>query len=275
MYPDTRVIHIFPATPRSNSKAAGIAEWLRRCVSMLFVALLVFSLSGCLKRLTEVGETPELSAIDGDITARDDYPGTIQTPMPAPEPTVTSANSLWRPGSRAFFKDLRANRVGDIVTVVIEVADSASLSNATARSRNNDEQLSISALGGLEDTVTRVLPGEPDLGNLYGIDSETNNAGQGTIERNENIRMRVAAIVTQALPNGNMVIYGRQELRVNYEIRELHVAGIIRPQDIESGNAISFEKIAEARVAYGGRGQIHDVQQPRYGSQVADILLPF
>ncbi|MCH9780191.1 MAG: flagellar basal body L-ring protein FlgH [Alphaproteobacteria bacterium] len=248
---------------------------LRRWTTRAIAVMLVLLVAGCVDRLTKVGETPELSAIDDNITERDDYPGTIQMPMPDTLPETFNANSLWRPGSRAFFKDLRATRVGDIVTVVIEVADSASLSNETSRSRNNDEGLSISALGGLEDTVTRVLPGQPDLGNLYGIESDSSNAGAGSIERNENIRMRVAAIVTQSLGNGSMVIYGRQELRVNYEVRELHVAGIIRPQDIDSGNAIAFDKIAEARVAYGGRGQINDVQQPRYGSQVADILLPF
>ena len=247
-----------------------------RVVMLLQIGLLllVLFLSGCsLGKLEEVNKVPELSPLQSP-TERSEYQP-VTMPMPTPRQRQRVANSLWRPGSRAFFEDLRAARIGDIVTVSINVQDSASVSNATSRSRDNTTSSGITDLAGLEDTVTDLLPGTPSLANLFGADGSGSHSGSGTIERNETIRMSVAAVITQELPNGNLVIYGRQELRVNNEVRELHVAGVIRPQDIDNSNAVAFERIAEARVAYGGRGQISDIQQPRWGAQVADILLPF
>ena len=128
---------------------------------------------------------------------------------------------------------------------------------------------------GYESSLSRVLPEAILPGSLIDLDSKTSNEGLGTIERDETIELKIAATVSQKLPNGNLVIHGRQEVRVNYETRDLQIAGVIRPEDISSSNTISYEKIAEARIAYGGRGQITDVQQPRYGTQVIDILFPF
>ncbi len=238
------------------------------------LGLVCLGSAGCsLDRFSKVNEEPELSPMSDPTLAEDYRPVTL--PMPTPEPRERQVNSLWRSGSRAFFQDLRASRIGDIVTVRIDVQDSAQLSNQTSRARSSEEDLGIGGLAGFGETLQDILPGTPDLGNLVDTESDSNSSGSGSIQRNESIQMNVAAVVTQRLPNGNLVIYGRQELRVNFEVRELHVAGIIRPQDIDANNAIAFDKIAEARVAYGGRGQITDVQQPRWGQQVADIILPF
>ncbi len=79
----------------------------------------------------------------------------------------------------------------------------------------------------------------------------------------------------QMLPNGNMVVAGRQEVKVNQELRELRVAGIIRPQDINMNNTIPYEKIAEARITYGGDGSISRQQLRGYGEGVVDIVLPY
>ncbi len=114
-----------------------------------------------------------------------------------------------------------------------------------------------------------------DPGNLVGLNSGSTSEGSGSIRRNEEIELKLASVITDVLPNGNLVIYGRQEVRVNFEVRELAIAGIVRPEDITSANTISYEKIAEARISYGGRGQITDVQQPRYGQQLYDIIFPF
>jgi flagellar L-ring protein precursor FlgH len=193
-------------------------------------------------------------------------------PMPKPEQASYNANSLWRNGSRAFFKDQRAARIGDLLTVTVNITDKANLSNETQRSRTAKEDSGINAFLGSQ-TITqanKILPGK-----ILTTDSTSSADGKGSVNRQESLTTNVAAVVTQVLPNGNLVVEGKQEIRVNFEIRELIVAGIVRPEDIQSDNTIDSSKIAQARIAYGGRGQITDVQQPRYGQQVMDVLLPF
>ena len=195
--------------------------------------------------------------------------------MPAPIQARHNPNSLWRKGSRAFFKDLRASQVGDIVTVIIAVDDQADIENETTRTRTTDEDADAIALLGYEAALNSILPQAVNPASLLDINSTTTNTGTGTIERDEQITLEVAAIVTQVLPNGNLVLHGRQEMRVNFEVREIQIAGVIRPQDITTANTVTHQQIAELRVAYGGRGQISDFQQPRYGTQIIDILFPF
>jgi flagellar L-ring protein precursor FlgH len=193
-------------------------------------------------------------------------------PMPTPQPASYSPNSLWRNGSRAFFKDQRAHQVGDILTVKVKITDKASLENETSRSRKNNEDSGIdNFFGKSKIPIMNVAPG----GRIFTADSNAQSDGKGSIDRKEELLTNVAAVITQLLPNGNLVVEGKQEIRVNFEVRELVVAGIVRPEDIESDNTIDSSKIAQARIAYGGRGQITDVQQPRYGQQVLDVLLPF
>jgi flagellar L-ring protein precursor FlgH len=194
-------------------------------------------------------------------------------PMPAAQPATYNPNSLWRNGSRAFFKDQRAHQVGDILTVKVNFTDKAAIANETQRSRANGEDSGVTDFIGsktIKNPATSVLPGR-----ILTADSTASSAGKGSVNRQEALQTNVAGVVTQVLPNGNLVIEGKQEVRVNFEVRELVVAGIVRPEDIESDNTIESTKIAQARIAYGGRGQITDVQQPRYGQQVLDILLPF
>lgn len=240
----------------------------------IIVATIVFaSLGGCsaIDRLKNVGEQPKLSSIDNP-TAQPGYKP-VQMPMPTPQPAVYSANSLWRNGSRAFFKDQRAAQVGDIVTVKVKITDKAEIENATKRQRTNKEDSGVTDFIGskvINNPATAVLPGR-----ILTADSSASSEGQGSVNRSEQLQTNIAAVVTQILPNGNLVVEGKQEVRVNFEVRELIVAGIVRPEDIESDNTIDSAKIAQTRIAYGGRGQITDVQQPRYGQQVLDVLLPF
>jgi flagellar L-ring protein precursor FlgH len=228
--------------------------------------------SGCssIDRLSQIGETPKLSSIDNPTTAPGYKP--VQMPMPKPEAVSYNANSLWRNGSRSFFKDQRAHQIGDLLTVTVNITDQANFANETQRSRTVTEDSGITAFLGsnLLTGKTTALPGR-----LLTADATSNSDGKGSIQRQETLQTNIAAVVTQLLPNGNLVVEGKQEVRVNFEMRELIVAGIVRPEDIQSDNTIDSSKIAQARIAYGGHGQISDIQQPRYGQQVMDVLLPF
>jgi flagellar L-ring protein FlgH len=229
-------------------------------------------LSGCAAydRLVNVGQQPPLSAVDNP-TARAGYKP-VQMPMPAVQPASYNPNSLWRNGSRAFFKDQRAHQIGDILTVMVNITDKANIANETQRSRANTEDSGIDNFFGKSKIP---ILNAPVGTRIFTADSAASSDGKGSVQRQEALSTNVAAVVTQVLPNGNLVVEGKQEIRVNFEIRELIVAGIVRPEDIQSDNTIDSSKIAQARIAYGGRGQITDVQQPRYGQQVLDVVLPF
>ncbi len=237
---------------------------------LITAAALSTAACGAPDRLRNIGRAPALSAMENPQA----QPGYRPVSMPMPEPMAIShnPNSLWRNGSRAFFRDQRAQRVGDILTIKVKITDQATVQNTTTRSRNNTENFGAPNLFGLENAA-RVRGIDPS--NLVTLNGQMGNEGRGAINRSEQLVTNVAAVVTQILPNGNLVLEGKQEIRVNFEVRELIVAGIVRPEDIESDNTIDSAKIAQARIGYGGRGQITDVQQPRYGQQVMDVLLPW
>jgi flagellar L-ring protein precursor FlgH len=196
-------------------------------------------------------------------------------PTPGPQEPPLSANSLWRPGSRTFLRDQRAAQVGDLVTVLVSIQDEAELQNSTERTRDNSETLGIPRLLGLDASYLRFFPNSFDPTRMVEGNSAAASAGDGSIRRNETVTLRLAATVTQVLANGNLVVAGRQQVRVNHEMRDLSVAGVLRPSDIASDNTIRHDRLAEARISYGGRGTVSDVQQPRYGQQILDAILPF
>lgn len=234
------------------------------------LACVALSACGSLERLSEVGRPPEMSK-SGDPTKDPNYrPMTM--PMPKPEAAPNAANALWRQGSRAFFKDQRAAQVGDIVTVVVSMTDSAQLNNVTTLTRSGSE---AAGMGGAFGLTSRLGPSIPDPTKALNLTSANNNTGNGKIQRNEQVTLRLAGVITQLLPNGNLVVAARQEFVVNSELRELKVTGVIRPQDIASDNTVLHDRLAEARIQYGGRGQMTELQSPRWGQQLMDIVLPF
>jgi flagellar L-ring protein precursor FlgH len=238
---------------------------------------LTATLAGCstFDKLSTVGEAPKLSAIE-DPTAQAGYRPVY---MPMPDVVVASyqPNSLFSNEARGFFKDQRAHKIGDILTIIVTIDDSAQMSNATARTRKSSNEAGVGGvLGSIFGGLGGGVPGvDISADGSISTDSGLSDNGNGSVNRKESLETQVAAVVTQVLPNGNLVIEGRQEVRVNFEVRDLIVAGIVRPEDIHADNTIPSSKIAEARISYGGRGQITDVQQPRYGQQIADAILPF
>ena len=256
----------------------NIASRKTRRLSIVAAVVAATSLSGCnlATRLSEVGRGPALTNIENPTAKPECRP--VSLPMPAPQVAEENPSSLWRNGARAFFKDHRAKEIGDIVTVKLELSDSATLENSTERDRNDGEDTNVSSFLGQERRFAEILPLAAegvDPTSLFSFNSVHQTNGEGDIERSEDINLTFAAVVTQILPNGSLVVMGRQEIMVNAELRELMVTGVVRPEDIESDNTISHEKIAEMRVAYGGRGTLSGLQQPRWGTQVWDIIFPF
>lgn len=246
-----------------------------RTLSMMILASM--TLTGCASTLEEVrtaGKPPEVTPIENPAYAATGRRQVVM-PMPAQQLSQASSNSLWKAGSRQFFNDPRASNIGDILTVLIQINDQAQLNNSTGRTRKSTMDGGVTNFFGLEQLPGKVLPESFDPSTMVGASSNGAFAGQGQVARNEKVDMTVAAIVTQVLPNGNLVVAGRQEVRINNELRELLVSGIVRPQDITSANQVRHTQMAEARISYGGRGQITAYQQPPKGQQILGAISPF
>lgn len=253
---------------------------MKRILPLLITAALVAS-CGSVGKLKMVGKAPKLSVPEVTPSpplqaslGRQGSADRAGVGEKAPNPAAPSA-SLFRTGAGAFFRDQRAGRVGDILTVRIKIDDRADFGNTTSRSRTGSENAGLSALLGLQSPLTKFLPGGVDPAKLVAADSTSKSDGTGTISRKETINMTIAATVVGVLPNGNLAIRGKQEVRVNYELRELVISGIVRPEDIARDNSIPHTQIAEARISYGGRGRLSDAQQDRWGQQIYDALFPF
>lgn len=239
----------------------------------LIALVALVPLAAC-STVKEAMRGPELAPVGypSALVPREAMP-LVSAREPAPQPA--SSNSLWRVGARAFFNDQRASRVGDILTVQIDIDDSAKTINSTTSSRASGMKAGVPHLFGLESSLGRILPGGFDPASAVETNSSTSNAGQGAVNRSEKISLTIAAVVTGVLANGNMMIQGTQEVRTNTDLRQLTVAGIVRPEDISSANTIRHTQIAEARISYGGRGDISRVQKTPAGQSLLERFSPF
>lgn len=232
------------------------------------VIVVIVLLGGCATDPREIGREPQLTPVGAGLR-------TERVPIssePSPVPQYRPGNSFWQDNGADLFRDARAMKIGDVVTVKISIRDKASLDNNTERSRDSKRNLNLDLKYDMKTPLTKGS-GEGNI--TSSIDGKTSTEGKGAITRSESIELLVAAVVTGIMPNGNLIISGSQEVRVNFEVRVLSVAGVVRPRDISTENMVSYDKIAEARISYGGRGRITEVQQPAWGQQVLDWLLPF
>ncbi|WP_410218784.1 flagellar basal body L-ring protein FlgH [Paracoccus sp. (in: a-proteobacteria)] len=237
-----------------------------------YLLCLVLAASGC-ARAAHIGRPPELTSVrdSEEFIAMTNPP--LDLPVDSGRPEASA--SLWAGSQSSLISDRRAAIRGDILTVVIQIDDKAEISNSSGRTRNSKESLSIPQMVGIPQRLADKLPEGAGFDNLADASSSSNYKGAGNISRRDKLTLRVAATVVDTLPNGSLQIEGTQEVRVNFELRELTVSGFVRPADIGRNNEIAYDRIAGARISYGGRGQISDVQQPRYGQQIADVLLPY
>lgn len=240
--------------------------------------LMTALISGCTGRLNDLGQAPAFTPIAHNqeyLAGVDRRHLNVLDQRDRPTAAKYAEGSLWNSGPTSLFGDRRARTLGDIMTVVIEISDQASINNSSNRARSGSDDLSIPNFLGIPQVLNKSLPDGADLGTAVGVSSSSSATGNGSISRNEEITLRIAATVAEVLPNGHLVVKGTQEVRVNNELRDLQVAGIVRPADISRQNEITYDKIAGARISYGGRGLISDMQQPRYGQQLADTILPY
>jgi flagellar L-ring protein precursor FlgH len=235
---------------------------------MRFAPLALILLGACTS-VKDFGREPVMTPVGSGLYAS-------RAPLPVeafPAPHKASYHSLWDDSRANLYQDPRAAKIGDILTVKISINDKATLDNSSRRQRDSSTGLSASY-----EAATNPNIGDPfaaDGGGSIGLGAKSGASGTGSIDRSEKIDVSIAAVVTEVLPNGNLLISGSQEVRVNFELRLINVTGIVRPRDISTGNTINYEKIAEARISYGGRGRITEVQQPRWGQQVIDAIAPF
>ena len=239
------------------------------------ILLLLLLLPGCgvMTELSNAGRAPPLTPITNPTDAKNYQP--VSMPMPASPEAPQSPDSLWQSNARAFFKDQRASRVGDILTVLVSINDDANLKNNTSAGRTGTTSFGFGNFFGLENLVPKVFGSGTNSASLVSATGSGSSTGTGQIQRNETVTLSLAGEITQILPNGNLVVDARQEMEVNSELRILQVAGIIRPEDITSDNTVASDQLAEARISYGGTGTLSNMQAPRVGQQIVDAVMPY
>lgn len=246
---------------------------MKKTTFLIFVSSCMLSGCNLASKLSNVGDPPDMSQIQNPTLVSDYRP--VSMPMPAPEPERHSVNSLWQTGSRAFFKDQRANRVGDIITVIVDLNRTNKIDTSHTYNKTSTRKSGITNLFGYESKFRTIFPSPVDPANLINTVNNPNQTGTGKFGSTDKLDLKIGATIVQILPNGNLVIQGRQEVLIQTELRIIEVKGIIRREDIASNNTIPYSKIAEARIASGGRGDISDLNSVPWGQQVLNKILPW
>ena len=222
--------------------------------------------------LNRVGRAPEFTPMENSYEHSAMY---SNLPVSSDDRAPTDHSSLWTSQRSSLLGDHRAQRTGDILTVVVEIDDQAQFSDTTGRSRSGSENMGMPSLFGIPQRLDATMPAGASASSLVSASSSSTFNGNGSVSRNESVTLRLAVTIVEELPNGVLRIEGQQEVRVNNELRQLLISGYVRPDDISRQNEITYDKIAQAQISYGGRGLLTDAQQPRYGQQLVDQLVPF
>ena len=241
-----------------------------RSIKFVTCLLIIFITNGCntADRIQNVGKIPHLNS---NLQENNIYQYGDDI-----EELYNNNPSLWQSNNTSFLQNHTTRKYGDIIKINVKFSDDAKLANASQRQRKTTENLLIPRLFGAQKHIKEAFSGEDDKPEtIASLSGSNTNLGKGAIDRSEKINMQIAAMVMKNLPNGNLYVQGTQEIRVNYEVREVYISGIIRPEDISIDNSVDASKIAELRISYGGRGHMSDIQQPRIGIQLIDILSPF
>jgi flagellar L-ring protein precursor FlgH len=213
-------------------------------------AIIIMILFAGLAAAEKPKKQPEKSALDQTLDQIAAAQGT--------EHQTIQPGSVWT--STALFSDLsadlRARRVGDIVTILVREKASAVSSGTVKTQRNSSLQASISAAGG----ITR--PTGP-LVNLAKAGTNSALDGQGATTRDTTLTASISTVVTQVLPNGSLVIQGTKNVKINTENQVLGLRGIVRPVDLSAGNMVSSDRVAQMDLQVNGKGVVGDsVKRP-------------
>jgi flagellar L-ring protein precursor FlgH len=180
--------------------------------------------------------------------------------------------SLWQGSGGGLVDDFKARGKGDILTVVISETASASKEATTGTSRASDVAAGIPNLMGLEKAgINKYM----DLSKLLNASVSSKFNGSGSTTRKENLNATITARVIDVLANGNMLIEGHRNVLVNNEDQIIILTGTVRPRDVTPDNLVNSNLIADARIAYSGKGIISDRQQPGWLMGVIDKVWPF
>jgi flagellar L-ring protein precursor FlgH len=193
-------------------------------------------------------------------------------PMPEPRATLDEDGGFTY-GGGSLFSRRRAREVGDQVTIRIVHATQADSSANTALKRGSETSGSVSALFGIETALASIPGGGPSLS--LGASTTNDFDGTGATTRSGTLLATLTARVVEILPNGQLVVAGRQAVKINNEVEYLALTGVLDPRAIASDSSVSSTALADVRIEYSGQGVVAGKQRPGWLTRALDIVTPF